>query len=59
MKASLIFMLAFVLVAALADFVDPALAQHGGIAAILSRAEPWEPAMVETANTAASSTSTT
>lgn len=30
MKASLIFMLAFVLVAALADFVDPALAQHAG-----------------------------
>ena len=33
----------------------PALAQHGGVAAVLSRAEPWEPAAVETAKAAAGS----
>ena len=31
------------------------LAQHGGVAAVLSRAEPWEPAAVETAKAAAGS----
>jgi hypothetical protein len=31
-----------------AHIVDshPVLAQHGGVAAVLSRAEPWEPATV-------------
>ena len=33
----------------------PALAQHGGVAAVLSRAEPWEPAAVGTAKAAAGS----
>jgi peptide subunit release factor 1 (eRF1) len=27
---------------------DPVLARHGGVAAVLSRAEPWEPARTET-----------
>jgi hypothetical protein len=31
------------------------LAQHGGVAAVLSRAEPWEPAAVGTAKAAAGS----
>jgi peptide subunit release factor 1 (eRF1) len=33
----------------------PALAQHGGVAAVLSRAEPWEPAAVGTTKAAAGS----
>ena len=34
----------------------PALAEHGGVAAMLSRADPWEPAAVETVKAAAGST---